>query len=38
VSGPSKLGLASSHRERRGLLERERTAVVVVDVQEGFRS
>ena len=38
MSGPSKLGLASSHRERRGLLERERTAVVVVDVQEGFRS
>jgi len=38
VSGPSQLGLASSHRERRGLLERERTAVVVVDVQEGFRS
>jgi nicotinamidase-related amidase len=36
--GPSKLGLASSLRERRGLLERERTAVVVVDVQEGFRS
>ena len=38
MSGPSQLGLASSHRERRGLLERERTAVVVVDVQEGFRS
>jgi len=38
VSGPSKLGLASSLRERRGLLDRERTAVVVVDVQEGFRS
>jgi len=38
VSGPSKLGLASLLRERRGLLERERTAVVVVDVQEGFRS
>ena len=38
MSGPSKLGLASSLRERRGLLERERTAVVVVDVQEGFRS
>ena len=38
MSGPSKLGLASSHRERRGLIERERTAVVVVDVQEGFRS
>ena len=38
MSGPSKLGLASSLRERRGLLDRERTAVVVVDVQEGFRS
>ena len=38
MSGPSQLGLASSHRERRGLIERERTAVVVVDVQEGFRS
>jgi nicotinamidase-related amidase len=37
VSGPSKLGLASSLRERRGLLERERAAVVVVDVQEAFR-